>query len=138
MFIDRSNPDFDGYMHIFKTVAEEFYEILRFVFVDSSVEGIKERKKEIGLSPDIPVGIAFNLAADVTLVYPEGKPITIDSLAQFVRDWKSGTLKPKRPEMKKSDLLDAAFADVKPIVMMDWESLVLHQKKDVMVMFYSS
>ena len=89
-FIEGDHREFEPYLDLFTSVAEQYSDQIKFTWVDQNNENIRNQKKGLGLKNKDAIGIAFNLQQNRIMVYPEDIPINVLDLKQFVQDFLDG------------------------------------------------
>mmetsp|Transcript_25797 Transcript_25797/g.25340 ORF Transcript_25797/g.25340 Transcript_25797/m.25340 type:complete len:275 (-) Transcript_25797:66-890(-) len=139
MFLDKNNVNMDEYLDIFKKVARDFEDHIKFVWLDGTEEVNKQRKRKIGLVTEILPSLAFNLADGRIYPYLEGKPITRESIAEFVTEFLENKHSVKNvPDYKPDIELEKKYKDTPIVTRETFDELVLGEGFDVLVLFYSS
>jgi hypothetical protein len=98
-------------------VAEDFEDLIRFAWLDATVEHVKEKKRALGLFTEILPAVAFNLMENRQIAFDEGKPVNYQNLKEFVQNFledKVGNFRNK-PQHNVDPELMAKYTDVEKI-----------------------
>jgi len=139
MFLDKNNSHHYEYLNMFKKVARDFEDQVKFVWMDGSSPTNKARKKDLGLTTEILPSLAFNLNDKRIFPFDENKPLTKDSVARFVQDFLENKLVPGTKKTTQADPeFEEIYKDTPKLKLGEFEEKAFEEGKDVLLLLYSS